>query len=49
MKDRLIFENGWTIQREKEQELSKRMDRYKQESKIKTKKRCNQSTIKQIQ
>ena len=38
MKDRLIFENGWAIQREKEQELSKRMDRYKQEGKIKTKK-----------
>ena len=38
MKDRLIFENGWRVQREAEEEQVKRMDRLQQDNKIKTKK-----------
>jgi len=35
MKDRLIFVNGWQVQREREQDQVKKMDRLTQEGKIK--------------
>jgi len=43
MKDRLIFENGWQVQREREQDQVKKMDRLTQEGKIKTKKICKKT------
>lgn len=45
MKDRLIYENGWQVQREREQDQVKKMDRLTQDGKIKTKKICIKKEI----
>lgn len=46
MKDKLIFECGYYIQHQHDLDQVKKMDRLKQEGKIKTKKICFKKEIK---